>query len=75
MLGRHLVSVPSQPSALSRGLGADREGFWLTSRRKQKMADRKRVTGFQRLYQALRSLQGEIEELMPDFEEQMDILV
>lgn len=42
--------------------------------RKQKMADRTRVTGFARLYQALKTLQAEIDDMMPDFEEQMEIL-
>lgn len=38
------------------------------------MQDRQQVTGFARLYAALRSLQAEIEEVMVDFEGQMDIL-
>lgn len=44
-------------------------------RRKQKMQDRQRVTGFARLYQALRTLQAEIEDLAADFEEQLSELV
>jgi hypothetical protein len=43
----------------------------IRNRRKQKMQDRQRVGLFARLYQALRSLQGEIEDTLPDFEEQM----
>ena len=46
----------------------------IVRRRKQRIADRQRMTGFARLYQALRSLQSEVEDTMPDFEEQMDIL-
>ena len=38
------------------------------------MQDRKRVTAYERLYQALRGLQAEIEEVLPDFEEQLDCL-
>jgi hypothetical protein len=43
-------------------------------RRKQKMADRQRVTTFAKLYQMLRKLQSEIEDVMPEFEEQMEML-
>lgn len=43
-------------------------------RRKQKMQDRQRVSGFAKLYAALTSLQAEIEEVMLDFEGHMDIL-
>ena len=64
MLGRCLVSF----------LGTCNTTKRLHFRRKQKIADRQRVNGFARLYQALRTLQAEIEEMMPDFEEQMDIL-
>lgn len=39
------------------------------------MQDRQRVTGFARLYQALRTLQIEIENLTADFEEQLSELV
>ena len=46
----------------------------LTVSRIQKIADRQRVNGFARLYQMLRNLQHEIEDTMPDFEEQMDLL-
>lgn len=42
--------------------------------RKQKMQDRQRVSGFARLYAALRGLQVDIEEAMGEFEAQMDIL-
>lgn len=45
---------------------------WLTSRRKHKILDRQRTTGFARLYQALRAIQHEIEELTPEFEDQME---
>jgi rabenosyn-5 len=38
------------------------------------MQDRQRVSGFARLYAALRKSQVEIEEAMGDFEAQMDIL-
>ena len=54
--------------------------LWLTyllltvCSRKQKIEDRQRPTGFARLYQMLRTLQAEIEDAMPDFEEQMVIL-
>lgn len=44
-------------------------------RRKQKMADRQRPTGFARLYQLLRGLQAEIEETMPEFEDEMQELM
>jgi hypothetical protein len=44
-------------------------------RRKQKMADRERPTGFGRLYQTIRLLQRTVEDVMPEFEEQMELLV
>jgi rabenosyn-5 len=45
------------------------------NRRKQKIADRQRVTGFARLYGTIRTIQGEIESQMSDFEEQMEDLL
>ena len=33
------------------------------------------MNGFARLYQAIRSIQHEIEDLMPEFEEQMESLL
>jgi len=48
--------------------------WWVSFRRKQKIQDRQRVTGFARLYQMLRGLQAEIEEVLPEFEEQLDYL-
>jgi rabenosyn-5 len=45
------------------------------SRRKQKIADRQRVSGFARLYGALRTIQHEIEAIMGEFEDQMEDLV
>jgi rabenosyn-5 len=50
-------------------------GIRLTTRRKQKIADRQRVTGFARLYGTIRTIQGEIESQMSDFEEQMEDLL
>ena len=47
----------------------------LTGRRKQKIADRQRVTGFARLYGTIRTIQREIESQMSDFEEQMEELL
>jgi hypothetical protein len=44
------------------------------NRRKQKMQDRQRVSGFARLYAALRTMQAEIEEVMLEFEGHMDLL-
>jgi hypothetical protein len=44
-------------------------------RRKQKIADRSRVSGFARLYGALRTIQHEIEAQMSECEEQMEDLV
>lgn len=43
-------------------------------RRKQKMADRQRVTSFAKLYALLHQLQAEIEDAMPEFEDAMEIL-
>ena len=44
-------------------------------RRKQRIADRIRITGFAKLYQMLRTLQAEIEDTLPDFEDQMELLM
>ena len=55
--------------------GEQREAKLIRGSRKQKMADRQRVNGFARLYTAIRSIQHEVEDLMPEFEEQMESLL
>ncbi|WVR04794.1 hypothetical protein IAU60_001806 [Kwoniella sp. DSM 27419] len=65
------VPLPQQPKEVQvKGVRACRD-CWAVVSRKQKMQDRQRVNGFARLYQALRSLQAEIEELMPEYEDQL----
>ncbi|WVQ98252.1 hypothetical protein IAU59_005375 [Kwoniella sp. CBS 9459] len=65
------IPLPQQPKEVQvKGVRICRE-CWAVVSRKQKMADRQRVTGFARLYQALRSLQSEIEDLMPEYEDQL----
>ncbi|KAK4688849.1 rabenosyn-5, partial [Tremellales sp. Uapishka_1] len=66
--------LPMQPKEIQvKGVRVCRE-CWATVSRKQKISDRHRVTPFARLYTALRSLQSEIEEVLPDFEEQMLVI-
>ncbi|ORX34061.1 FYVE zinc finger-domain-containing protein [Kockovaella imperatae] len=66
--------VPQQPKEVQiKGVRVCRE-CWGTVSRKQRIADRERVSGFSRVYKALRSLQSDIEDLIPDFEEHMGIL-
>ncbi|WWD00801.1 hypothetical protein V866_007737 [Kwoniella sp. B9012] len=63
------IPLPQQPKEVQvKGCRVCRE-CWSVVSRKQKMQDRQRVTGFARLYSALRSLQSNIEELMPEFED------
>ncbi|WVW78231.1 hypothetical protein I302_100184 [Kwoniella bestiolae CBS 10118] len=63
------IPLPQQPKEVQvKGCRVCRE-CWAVVSRKQKMQDRQRVTGFARLYSALRGLQGNIEELMPEFED------
>ncbi|WWC86709.1 uncharacterized protein L201_001586 [Kwoniella dendrophila CBS 6074] len=65
------IPLPQQPKEVQvKGCRVCRD-CWNVVSRKQKMQDRQRVTGFAKLYSALRSLQGEIEELMPEFEDQL----
>ncbi|WWC68141.1 uncharacterized protein I206_102064 [Kwoniella pini CBS 10737] len=65
------IPLPQQPKEVQvKGCRVCRE-CWAVVSRKQKMQDRQRVTGFARLYSALRGLQGDIEELMPEFENQL----
>ncbi|ODO08578.1 hypothetical protein L198_00308 [Cryptococcus wingfieldii CBS 7118] len=55
--------VPQQPKEVQvKGMRVCRE-CWSVVSRKQTMQDRQRVSGFTRLYQALRMLQSEIEEI------------
>ncbi|OXB35048.1 hypothetical protein J007_05288 [Cryptococcus neoformans] len=69
------IPLPQQPKEVQvKGMRVCRE-CWAVVSRKQKMQDRQRVTGFARLYQALRTLQAEIEDLAADFEEQLSELV
>ncbi|OCF45785.1 hypothetical protein I317_00273 [Kwoniella heveanensis CBS 569] len=65
------IPLPQQPKEVQvKGVRVCRECWGVVSR-KQKMADRQRINGFARLYQALRMLQSEIEELMPEYEDQL----
>nr|XP_018265268.1 uncharacterized protein I303_01628 [Kwoniella dejecticola CBS 10117]OBR87426.1 hypothetical protein I303_01628 [Kwoniella dejecticola CBS 10117] len=65
------IPLPQQPKEVQvKGCRVCRD-CWAVVSRKQKMQDRQRVTGFTRLYTALRGLQGDIEELMPEFEDQL----
>ncbi|WVF69598.1 hypothetical protein IAT40_004376 [Kwoniella sp. CBS 6097] len=65
------IPLPQQPKEVQvKGVRVCRE-CWAVVSRKQKMADRQRVNGFARLYQALRTLQSEIEDLMPEYEDQL----
>ncbi|GFZ47917.1 hypothetical protein JCM24511_05664 [Saitozyma sp. JCM 24511] len=68
------IPLPQQPKEVQvKGVRVCRE-CWAIVSRKQKMADRQRVTTFAKLYQMLRKLQSEIEDVMPEFEEQMEEL-
>ncbi|WWD21672.1 hypothetical protein CI109_106158 [Kwoniella shandongensis] len=65
------IPLPQQPKEVQvKGVRTCRE-CWNVVSRKQKMQDRQRVTGFARLYQAMRDLQSEIEDLIPDYEDQL----
>ncbi|WVQ75855.1 hypothetical protein IAR50_005488 [Cryptococcus sp. DSM 104548] len=61
--------IPQQPKEIQvKGMRVCRE-CWSVVSRKQKMQDRQRVSGFTRLYQALRTLQAEIEELSTELDD------
>jgi len=65
--------LPQQPQEVQvKGVRVCRD-CWAVVRRKQVMADRARVTPFQRLYVALRSLQSDIEAQLPDFDAELTI--
>ncbi|KAK8847582.1 hypothetical protein IAR55_005441 [Kwoniella newhampshirensis] len=65
------VPLPQQPKEVQvKGMRVCRE-CWNVVSRKQKIQDQQRVTGFARLYQAMRTLQSEIEDLIPDYEDQL----
>ncbi|WVQ79874.1 hypothetical protein IAT38_001974 [Cryptococcus sp. DSM 104549] len=65
------IPLPQQPKEVQvKGMRVCRD-CWKVVSRKQKMQDRQRVTGFSRLYQALRSLQSEIEDLIPEYEDHL----
>ncbi|WRT64590.1 uncharacterized protein IL334_001522 [Kwoniella shivajii] len=65
------IPLPQQPKEVQvKGVRVCRQ-CWNVVSRKQKMQDRQRVTGFAKLYSALRTLQSDIEELMPEFEDQL----
>ncbi|KLT44172.1 hypothetical protein CC85DRAFT_283693 [Cutaneotrichosporon oleaginosum] len=68
------IPLPQQPQEVQvKGVRVCRE-CWATVSRKQKIADRTRITPFARLYAALRSLQAEIAGLLPSFEEDVAAL-
>ncbi|RXK40873.1 hypothetical protein M231_01721 [Tremella mesenterica] len=65
------IPLPQQPKEVQvKGVRVCKE-CWATVSRKQKMTDRQKVSGFARLYGILRSLQAEIESLMPDYEDSL----
>lgn len=63
------IPLPQQPQEVQvKGVRVCRECWDVVSRR-HKMADMARVTPFARLYATLRALQGEIDAVLPSFEE------
>jgi hypothetical protein len=63
--------LPQQPQEVQvKGVRVCRD-CWAVVSRKQTMTDRTRVTPFQRLYVALRSLQADIENQLPDFDAEL----
>ncbi|GMK54686.1 hypothetical protein CspeluHIS016_0112720 [Cutaneotrichosporon spelunceum] len=68
------IPLPQQPQEVQiKGVRVCRECWDIVSR-KQKIADRTRITPFARLYAALRTLQAEITDLLPSFEEDLAAL-
>ncbi|KAL7419293.1 carboxypeptidase Y-deficient [Cryptotrichosporon argae] len=67
--------VPKLPSEVQvKGVRVCRE-CWAVVSRKQKMADRQKGAPLQRLYAALRAIQAEVDDLMPDFEAELETFI